>query len=252
MKDYSTNMIIEEIYRTGVVSDGLGNEYKMDSNVDRAEGEFIIDLISSDPDIRKTLEIGCAYGLSSLHICSALDEKDSPRHIIVDPYQNKNWHGVGLSNLKRAGFNFFELIEKPSELFLPDLVQNESGTFDMVFIDGWHTFDHTLLDLFYANRLIRVGGYIVIDDCNLSSVAKAVSYILKYPAYRLHNQCTSKQTSRRRLANILKAVIPPALAGHMLPHNLYDRYYSRTIFASMVALKKVANDNRSFNWFESF
>jgi predicted O-methyltransferase YrrM len=252
MEDYSMNKIIEEIYQTGVVCDEFGNEYKMNSNVDRAEGEFIFQLISSDPDIRKTLEIGCAYGLSSLYICSALDEKDSPKHIIVDPYQNNNWHGIGVSNLKRAGFDFFELIEKPSEFFLPELVQNESGTFDMVFIDGWHTFDHTLLDLFYANRLIRVGGYIVIDDCNLSSVAKAVSYILKYPAYKLQNQCLSKQTLRRRLGNILKTVIPPTIAGHILPQNLYDRYYGRTIYSSMVALKKVANDKRSWNWFESF
>ena len=48
---------------------------------------------------------------------------------------------------------------------------------DLVFIDGWHTFDYTLVDAFYANELLRVGGYLVIDDAQHSGVAKCVRYI---------------------------------------------------------------------------
>jgi predicted O-methyltransferase YrrM len=246
------NSIIEEIYRTGVVQDKLGDEYKLQSSVGKDEGEFILQLIRSDPNIRKTLEIGCAYGLSSLYICSALSERNSAKHIIVDPKQHKDWHGIGIANLQKADFGFFELIEKPSEFVLPDIAQNESGTFDLVFIDGWHTFDHTLLDLFYANRLIKVGGYIVVDDCNWSSVAKAVSYILKYPSYQLNSQCLSKLSLKRALGNVVKTLIPPSIANYMLPRNLYDRYYIRTLYSSMVALKKVASDERDWEWFEPF
>ena len=36
--------------------------------------------------------------------------------------------------------------------------------FDFIFIDGWHTFDYTLVDMFYADRLLRIGGYLLIDD----------------------------------------------------------------------------------------
>ncbi len=247
-----TNSFIEEIYRRGVVQDEHGNEYKLKLHLSRDEGEFIFQLISSDPNIRKTLEIGCAYGLSSLYICSALSERDSAKHIIVDPYQYETWHGVGISNLQHAGFNFFELVEKPSEFFLPYIAQREFGTFDMVFVDGWHSFDHTLLDLFYANRLIKVGGYLVVDDCHLSSVAKAVSCISKYPAYQLKHQSLSKKTVKRRLKNIIKAVIPMSVAGYILPINLYDRYYIRKFYTRVVVLKKVANDERDWKWFEPF
>ena len=246
------NRIIEEIYRTGVVRDEFGNEYKLHSGVDRFEGEFLFQLISSNPDICKTLEIGCAYGLSSLYICSALSNRDSVRHIIIDPFQYEEWHGVGIHNLQRANITFFELIEKPSEFFLPELAQHEAGTFDMVFIDGWHTFDHTLLDLFYANRLVKVGGYIVLDDCGVSPIAKAVSYMLKYPAYKLLNQRLTKKSSLRTIGDIIKTVFPPSIAGYILPRNLYDKYYIRTLYHSMVALKKVENDERSWNWFEPF
>jgi predicted O-methyltransferase YrrM len=101
------NSVIEEIYSEGVVRDEIGNEYKLHSNVDKIEGEFIYQLICSDPGVRKTLEIGCAYGLSSLHICSALYKRDYVKHTIIDPSQHNNWHGVGIFNLNRAGFKFF-------------------------------------------------------------------------------------------------------------------------------------------------
>lgn len=246
------NSIIEEIYRTGIVRDRFNNEYKLHSSVDRYEGEFIFQLISSDSDICKTLEIGCAYGLSSLYICSALSERDSARHVIIDPFQHSQWHGVGVSNLHRAGFDFFELIEIPSEYILPKIAQDESGTFDLVFIDGFHTFDHTLLDLFYANRLIRKGGYLVIDDCKFPSVAKAVSYFTKYPAYQLMNQSPSQTSILRVLANIIMKAFPPSIAGYMLPMYLYDKHYIRRIYSSMVALKKVEEDERVWDWFLPF
>jgi len=246
------NNIIEEIYRKGIVRDELGNEYELHSSIDRSEGEFIHQLISSDPEIRKTLEVGCAYGLSSLYICSALSDRDSAKHIIIDPFQHASWHGIGISNLRRAGISFFELIEQPSEFILPEIARNEPATFDMIFIDGWHTFDHTLLDLFYANRLLKVGGYIVIDDCNWPSIAKAVSYVSKYPAYQLANQTLPKVTLKRKLANMIKYVLPPSIAGYIIPRNLYDRYYFRFIYPSMVALKKVEDDKRNWDWFEPF
>ena len=147
--------VIDEIYAANLVRDDAGNEYDLKSAVDRAEGELVHQLIASDESIRTTLEIGCAYGLSSLHIGSALSGRDGARHIIIDPFQYPQWHGIGMANLQRAGFDFCELVEEPSELALPAIARTESGTFDLVLIDGWHTFDHTLLDLFYANHCSR-------------------------------------------------------------------------------------------------
>ena len=116
--------------------------------------------------------------------------------MIIDPKQMAVWHGVGISHLQRAGIEFFNLISEPSELALPDLLRDQPESFDLIFIDGWHTFDQTMLDMFYANRLVRTGGYIVTDDCTWESVAAAVSYYMNYPAYKWLNR--SRRCSREQ------------------------------------------------------
>ncbi|MHC4269568.1 MAG: class I SAM-dependent methyltransferase [Planctomycetota bacterium] len=249
------NPIIEQIFETCRVQDESGNEYELNSHIERCEGELLLDLIKGDTRIRKTLEVGCAYGLSSLFICSALSErKGKVRHIIVDPFQYKHWHGIGILNLKRAGIDFFDLVQEPSEFALPKLAQYESETFDMVFIDGFHTFDHTLLDIFYANRLIRVGGYIVVDDCGWPSIAKAISYILNYPAYQLWSQVrqnVSDVSLKRKLAKMVATIIPKPIWGNVLPLKVYNNI-NRAQYSSMVVLKKIDRDERLLNWFEDF
>lgn len=62
------------------------------------------------------------------------------------------------------------------------MLRKQPESFNLIFIDGWHTFDQMMLDMFYANRLVRIGGYIIIDDCNWESVAVALSYYMNYPA----------------------------------------------------------------------
>jgi predicted O-methyltransferase YrrM len=247
------NSIIDEIYETKVVHDALGNEYTLSSEVDSDEGEYLYRLISSDSSITKTLEVGCAFGLSSLHICEALRNRTGASHLIIDPKQMDVWHGVGISHLKRANIEFYDLILEPSELALPHLLRHQPEKFDLIFIDGWHTFDQTMLDLFYANRLIRVGGYIIVDDCNWESVAAAVSYYMKYPAYKwLKDPAMSHRTPKLRIANVCRTLLPPPLARIILPAAIHSRIYRRICYPSMITFQKIAEDRRDWTWFKGF
>jgi hypothetical protein len=38
------------------------------------------------------------------------------------------------------------------------------------FIDGWHTFHHTLVDFFFVDRMLNVGEIVIIDDVGYSSL----------------------------------------------------------------------------------
>lgn len=250
-KEMSANQVIDEIYRMRVVHDTSGKEYELSSEVDPEEGNYLYRLISSDQSITKTLEVGCAYGLSSLHICEALRNRPNASHVIIDPEQMSAWHGIGVTHLKRAGIDFFDLRLEPSELALPDLLRSQPGSFDLAFIDGWHTFDQTMLDLYYASRLVRVGGYIVTDDCTWESISAAISYYKNYPAFE-QAESLGRHSAKQRIARTVTTALRPGFARMILPASLYSRYYRRMRFPSMVAFKKVAEDTRSWSWFVGF
>ena len=94
------NEIIENIYETKSVAGKSGKIYQLQSAIDRKEGEFLFSIIKNDSTIRNTLEVGCAYGLSSLYICEALRGRTGASHKIIDPFQNIHWDGVGTRNLE--------------------------------------------------------------------------------------------------------------------------------------------------------
>jgi len=248
------NSVLQTILQTGMVEDEAGQAYPLQSALDEAECRFLSTLIHENPDIRKTLEIGCAHGISSLCICEETRHRLSARHLIVDPEQNgDSWRGIGVTNLRRAGFTHFELLEQPSEYALPRLAQAECGSFDLVFVDGWHTFDHTLLDLFYANRLIRVGGYIVVDDYNWPAVHRAVSYVQNYPAYRFSGAAGGGSGWKRRMARLFRMVVPRRIGRFLLPQQVHEALYRYRLGEdSIIALRKVAVDDRRWDWYEHF
>ena len=104
------NSLIEKIFNSMRVQDDQGNVFKLSGNIDRTEGDYIYDIINQNKTISNTLEIGCGYGLSSLFICSALQKRHNAKHTIIDPFQYKDYYGIGISNLKRIGCTFFKLI----------------------------------------------------------------------------------------------------------------------------------------------
>jgi len=154
-----------------------------DVSVSRSEGEFLAKAIE-DNGFQRTIEIGCALGISSLYICDALSGQPDPSHTIIDPNQTDGWERIGIRNLEAHGYSFYRLIEQPSEIALPQLLQRGEA-FDLGFIDGYHTFDHALVDFFYLNRMLRVGGMIIFDDVSFPSISKLVRYLRNYPAYEI-------------------------------------------------------------------
>lgn len=124
----------------------------------------------------KTLEVGMAYGLSTLAICSAHAKRGSGTHIAMDPRQEASWKNIGLLNAERAGFReMLRFLEAPSFAALPRLLE-EGVSIDFAFIDGSHHFDNAFLDLFYVDKMLAEGGYIVFDDIWMPGVRRVASF----------------------------------------------------------------------------
>ncbi len=179
------NTVIEQIYKTGYIEDSQGNRIKMfPTSIPYDEGVMLYNLIRSTRST-KTLEIGMAYGLSTLFMCQAHADNGNGQHIAIDPWEKTLWKSIGLAYIQRAGLsNILHLYEATSYEALPQLLI-EKECFGVIFIDGTHLFDHTLLEFFYADKLLPSGGYIVFDDVTLPAIRKVLTFILRNRNYQL-------------------------------------------------------------------
>lgn len=178
------NPVLKRIYETGLAEDADGEEVDVLSpSVPKQEGRALHDAIVQG-DLDSTLEVGFAYGISTLWILDAHDEKGAGHHEAIDPNQPR-YHDIGLLNVERAGLkDRFTFHDGPSETVMPRMVE-EDRRFDLVFIDGHHRFDHVLVDLFFADRLLGEGGLVVFDDLWIRDVNWVVDLVLAQSDWRL-------------------------------------------------------------------
>lgn len=246
------NAVLAEIFRSGTVEGINGAIQPLHSNLDQREGELLQQLIAADARVNRTLEIGCAFGISSLFICEALRGRQHASHTAIDPFQHSQWDGVGLNNIRRANYDFFTLIEEKSEFALPRLLQQEEESYDFILVDGFHTFDHTLVDCFYATRLLRIGGYLVIDDVVMPAVRRAMYYLRNYPCFSIAGSVSDplRMTAKRRLARTLFSPLPSQTAEAILATSFQEKLFTNEQ-TRMVALKKTEQDTRPWDWYSA-
>lgn len=239
--------VLKRLYETKTIVGKSGKNHTLHSSIDEREGECIFNTIHSNQNILHTLEVGCAFGLSSLYICLALKDRIGSEHIIIDPFQHTQWDGAGVRLLEECEINFFRLIETKSEFALPKLLEENEGYFDFIFIDGWHTFDHTLVDCFYSTRLLKVGGYLAIDDASFPSVGRVIDFISNYPCYRYYDSVgeNSDPSWESVAARHIISLLPPTTRHRTLNPSIYRRINRRE---SLIILKKVEEDSRNWDW----
>lgn len=172
------------IYQTGEVAAASGAPFKVwpiGLTVER--GELLRDLVIAEKALT-VVETGFAFGMSSSWILEGLltnaasnaGAGQMPRLTSIDPYATRQWRDAGAEHLRAADAGeFHRLFREGSEAVLPRLWA-EGARFDLAFIDGDHRFEHVFLDVFYARRLVRPGGLIIVDDSWMPSVKKCAAF----------------------------------------------------------------------------
>jgi predicted O-methyltransferase YrrM len=141
------NTVLAELLATGQVKTPQGEPRSLHSHLPLLEGELLQMWLVAYAPVR-LVEIGLAYGVSSLFISEALANRSGIQYHIIDPHQSTQWENVGKTNLDRAGFSGrYILHQELSELCLPRMLA-QGLAFDFAFLDGFHTFDHALVDFF--------------------------------------------------------------------------------------------------------
>ncbi|HET9177460.1 MAG TPA: class I SAM-dependent methyltransferase [Terriglobia bacterium] len=253
---FSTNVVLADILATGVSksADGAGT-VAVHSAITLSEGEMLQRVVRLiDPTV--SLEIGLAYGVSALFICDALKVRSGTEHIVIDPnqYVSTNgfcWDGIGMANLRRAGHgDIVRLIEEPSYRALPEL-ERSGCRVDFAFIDGWHTFDFALVDFFFIDRMLNVGGVVAFDDMHMPAIRKLCRFVKTSLAYSILavSGSSSAPTFKRRASEQLLRRSP---FRRLLRPEVATPDKRIGLRGTCIAFRKEADDTRPWSHFEDF
>lgn len=139
-----------------------------------SDGEVLFNLVAQLRP-RRILEIGFAKGLSTIFMLSAWDGIES--HTVVDPLQKTAYDHNGVKNVAAAGFaEKLRLIQLPSAVAMPKLLA-DGETFDLIFIDGSHCFEYTILEAVYADLLAEPHTLVAYHDYHMEPVYAATEFM---------------------------------------------------------------------------
>lgn len=147
----------------------------------------------------RSLEVGFAYGFSTVWMMEALLHRPEGVHVAIDPFEQTVWGGVGLAQVARLGADArLRWIPALSVLALTDLIR-EGARFDFVYIDGNHRFDDVLVDFYLADQLTVPGGMVSLDDMWMPSIRSVASFVTRNRCYELVPQPEKNLTVFRKL-----------------------------------------------------
>lgn len=140
-----------------------GIQYDFDTNIDLDKNKEL-----------QILEVGAFEGKSTIWISETYLNHSDSRLTVVDPFlsSDKTTDVTNetinrfLTNIKKSN-NFSKIV------FFKDLSENslslflyEKRKYDLIFIDGSHLSRDIILDIALSWRMLKDGGYLVMDDYN--------------------------------------------------------------------------------------
>jgi hypothetical protein len=127
--------------------------------------QTLVDLIGAN----SYLELGVEFG-TTFHAIAAQSK------VAVDPYFQFDADAMRKTDINATYF------QTTSDAYFG--TENNGAKFDLIFVDGLHTFDQTLRDLLNAIQCLTTGGVIVVDDILPSSYSASIPTISESIAYR--------------------------------------------------------------------
>jgi predicted O-methyltransferase YrrM len=248
------NLILEGIQRDGMLMLPSGERTRVHSGVGTKSGAVLRRAVElSAPKLG--CEVGLAYGISSLYILDAMKEFGGGQLIGMDPAQHDvTWQGAGLYNIERAGFaDRYQFHEAPSQRVLPKLAA-EGTRIQFGFIDGWHTFDHALVDFFYLDMMMDVGGAMVLDDVGYPGLQRLAHFIVTNRDYEFIEGDARPTPSgwRPKVKASVQRILHPFVRDNHTPSESARRLQQPVNACQLLALRKRGHDTRRFDHFVPF
>lgn len=175
--------VLADMLRRGRTSTPDGEQLEFHSNIPTVYAEALFGTVRElKPAL--CLEVGLAFGTSALAILAGLEAAGSGGRLIsIDPNQSGKWRNAGRWAVERAGYaKAHTVIEDYDYVALPEILKEHKEA-QFAYIDGWHTFDYALVDFWYVDKMLPVGGVVGFNDCGIAGVAKVLRFMRTHRRY---------------------------------------------------------------------
>ncbi len=125
----------------------------------------------------KTMETGS--GLSTVFFAIIGSE-----HVSVSPAPSEFSRILSYCKANDISTSRLMLIPEPSQEQLPKF-DHAKSRLDLALIDGAHSFPLPIIDFYYLDRMLKVGGLLAIDDLAIPTVGMLYKFIRDEGAYEL-------------------------------------------------------------------
>lgn len=245
------NPVLEDILSTKETVDKDGNKRNVDDMISRSEAKILTKLLKLS-NAKTTIEVGLAHGVSALVFCQALKENGNKNscHYAVDPNQFTSYKSAGITAVGKAGYSdLLNLLPGPSHIEIPKLIEKKV-VIDCALIDGWHTFDYTLIDFFLIDKMLRPGGYVAFHDTYGRNKQKVIDFLLSHRKYKISAELM--KFDKEPFIRTLKFFLWRLYKDPMLFFSRYHWKFQLKNSAGLMVLQKEADFEPNYDFFKNF
>ncbi len=165
-----------------------------------------------------TLETGA--GLSTLVFALK-----GAKHVCITPNDSEVEAIRSYAESRSIDLSLTRFLVGSSDRCLP---KEQLPPLDLVLIDGKHAFPWPTIDWFYSSEALKPGGFMVLDDANIPSVAHLCQFMREDPRWSLLKHFDETTFFFQKGSHDLRRV-----AWHMQPW-VTRRYRPRTVLKRLV------------------
>jgi predicted O-methyltransferase YrrM len=232
--------VLSAVYSRGVVQTRKGLSQSIAGAVTIDEAMYLAGIVQTHK-LTRTLETGVAKGLSTLALAYAVN-LNGGHHIGIDPCQRSEHDEAALMLLEEFGLiGSFRLMDGPSHLEAPKLIA-DSEKFDLIFIDGMHTVDYKIVDVFMADQLLAPGGFLILHDLLLQSVKKTLRFLRTHRDYEMIRTPNLRPTIAKRVRYVAGAIAKRRSYWYFWPNG----------FSNLLVLRKKHQVAHNWDFYRNF
>lgn len=243
-----------DIFKSGkIVINESGEQIALHSHTPREQGEFLQRLYEKVKP-KKSLEVGLAYGISTLFILEKAREMGASdkSHIVIEPF---SWGTAAIYNIRQEQLeNYVEIRNELSDVVIPTMYLNNERI-QFAYVDTTKLFDVVMQDFYFIDKILDVGGVVIIDDSSTGGISLVVRFISTLPHYEIVDRFDEDAvgTTYSIGRNIFEKILS------FIPYKKkflgsYSFKTSRQLGLNYrcIAFKKVGVDERQWNWDKPF